>query len=99
MNLKLFLLSLTLAAPVFAIESVSVTIDGTSYSCTPGGSGGGSSCECAVQLNDSRKDYYYQVYKRGTKIYESETTTNTKEPRDSMVLCKSKIVTMTECYQ
>jgi hypothetical protein len=88
--LTLALLSSPLAQ---AASSVNVIIDGESYSCSKGGSGGGNQCECVVTPDGSR--FKWTAFKRGNALdYWYEETREAAESR-----CKYWIASNSSCYQ
>jgi hypothetical protein len=89
--LTLALLSSPLAQ---AASSVNVIIDGESYSCSKGGSGGGNQCNCTYYQGSST-NWWYEVYKRGSRIQDSSA--NSKEEAEAA--CQRWILSHQECYQ
>jgi hypothetical protein len=98
MNLFRIALISFLVSPlsVLAANSINVVIDGQAYSCSEG-TGTGNRCECTTtKYNGSQPEAYYQVYKRGTMLYTSGVIGSVESANTQ---CKTKIVTMPDCYR
>lgn len=69
-NKHLFLVTLIFAAGTAAAlagpNNVAVTIDGDTYTCSKGGSGGGSACTCETHVN--MDNYGYTIKYQGKVI-------------------------------
>lgn len=90
--LSLFVFGVFITSSTFAAQ-VSVTIDGVSYSCAQGGSGGGNQCECSFEK--SVGEYYrWFATKKGNQI-KSVLSSNRKEAADE---CRLFISTESRCY-
>lgn len=94
--MKTLILTLTLLTSPLAqaASSVNVIIDGESYSCSKGGSGGGNQCECVIR--EYGGGWRWDAFKRGSLV-NSNYTYEKKDSAESE--CQFWIKSNSACYQ
>ena len=93
--MKTLLLTFFLTTTALAANTVTVQVDGESFTCGKGGSGGGNQCEC-VSSSPSDGKWRWDAYKRGTRM-NSNWYYSTQAEADGA--CRQYILSETSCYQ